>query len=79
MKTPKEKAEELVGKYRRMFYGRKSIPAKKKAIRCALIAVDEIIHVLNSIPDLDVVGNTLTQALIYWWEVRKEMNYYESK
>ena len=67
--TPKEKAKYIVD---RMYYtisnngsymGENSIPHKwEEAKKCALIAVDEIIKVLNS--DINPLVN-------YWYEVKQ--------
>ena len=57
MKTPKEKAKELVEKYdSTLIY----LESKSKAKQCALIAVDEIIK--------EVVLSTM-----YWQEVKQEI------
>ena len=65
--TPKEKAEELVGKYVSLtdgwVYGIKNWEHKKK---CALIAVDEILKVASFYND--------SQAEVtYWEEVKQEI------
>jgi hypothetical protein len=62
--TPKEKAIKLVDRYRVMFYGKFSIPAKNKAKKCALIAVDEIIDLYKS--NWNIKNG-------YWQEVKKEI------
>ena len=62
--TPKQKAKELVNKYLQIYDGR-VIQAKQ----CALIAVDEILNTLYSIP----FGNALDNELIYWEEVKQEI------
>ncbi len=73
--TPKEKAEELVDKYRNSIMSflndrMKDMNAKK----CALIAVDEIINTLNmDIRDLDVRGSVLLDLISYWREVKQEI------
>ena len=69
--TPKEKAKYIVD---RMYYtisnngsymGENSIPHKwEEAKKCELIAVDEIIKVLNS--DINPLVN-------YWYEVKQEI------
>ncbi|WP_353076927.1 hypothetical protein [Flavobacterium sp.] len=43
----KEKAIELIDKFRIISYGKYSIPTKNKAKQCALIAVDTIIFELK--------------------------------
>jgi hypothetical protein len=51
--TPKEKAKELVDKMLESLYDNGSLSFKRilydKAKQCALIAVDEILYVLNEI------------------------------
>lgn len=66
--TPKEKAEELVGKY---YYLVGSLFEQKE---CAKILVDEIINTLNmDIRDVDVRGNILLDLINWWEEVKKEI------
>lgn len=59
---PKEKAEELLDKMT-MEIG------KFNAKQCALIAVEEILNTLYSIP----FGNALDNELEYWEEVKQEI------
>jgi hypothetical protein len=71
--TPKEKAEELIE------YAAETIePIQfgiilernwKSAKQCALIAVDETLNALYSIP----FGNALDNELEYWEEVKQEI------
>jgi len=64
--TPKEKAKELVDKYdNTLTY----LESKSKAKQSALIAVDEILNTLYSIP----FGNALDNELEYWNEVKQEI------
>jgi hypothetical protein len=67
--TPQEKAKQLYGK----FYG---IPLYIKTVKeCCHIAVDEIIQTLNNdIKDLDVRGSVLIDLIIYWRQVKEEIN-----
>jgi hypothetical protein len=67
--TPQEKAKQLYGKY----YG---IPLYIKTVKeCCHIAVDEIIQTLNNdIKDLDVRGSVLIDLIIYWKQVKQEIN-----
>lgn len=67
--TPKEKAQQLYLKY----YG---IPLYVKTVKeCCHIAVDEIIQTLNyDIRDLDVRGSVLIDLIIYWRDVKEEIN-----
>ncbi len=73
--TPKEKAEELVDKYRNTIMSFLSDNMKDmNAKNCALIAVDEIIGTLNhDIRDLDVRGSVLLDLIKYWQEVKQEL------
>lgn len=79
--TPKDKAKELVDRMyfiisnNGQFTGVHSIPNKfAEAKKCALIAVDEIIETLNyDIKDLDVRGSILIDLIIYWREVKQEI------
>lgn len=80
--TPKEKAFELVDKFRMnvLDYGGSGLNTFK-AIQCALIAVDEILNL-----DLHDVGDyrndqsspndfsTVTWYINYWQEVKQEIN-----
>jgi hypothetical protein len=67
--TPQEKAKQLYGKY----YG---IPLYIKTVKeCCHIAVDQIIETLNNdIKDLDVRGSVLIDLIIYWRQVKEEIN-----
>ena len=77
--TPKEKAKELVNKFRDFADGIDSETdrfspniEKKNAKQCALIAVDEIDRVLQSASTKeDPYVNLL--SLEYWQEVKKEI------
>ena len=68
--TPKEKAQELVGKY---YFQVQTLEQQKQ---CALIAVDEI---LNSSPSLPILGDGGTYgedielSKLYWQEVKQEI------
>jgi hypothetical protein len=66
--TPKEKDKQLYGK----FYG---IPLYIKTVKeCCHITVDEIIETLNyDIKDLDVRGSILIDLIIYWRQVKEEI------
>jgi hypothetical protein len=57
--TPKEKAKELVLKYEEYF---NNIYTNYKAIKCALIAVDEILGFLS-----------YQSHIKYWQEVKQEI------
>ena len=62
---PKEKAEELVRKYKGTFFINMSL---NNAKACALIAVDEILDVITVIYDYD-----FEKLNPYWEEVKKEI------
>ena len=61
--TPKEKAEELMYKYVWIAYSLDKYHQKK----CALIAVDEIIHYLEITLGVD------KEDFEYWYEVKQEI------
>jgi len=69
--TPKDKAEELVTKYRNPFNRKGCIPPTESmfpstAKQCALIAVDEIINSTS--------WQYITNGLDYWNEVKHEIS-----
>ena len=64
--TPKEKAKELVDRFR---IGDRNM--KSKAKQCALICVDEILK--NSL-QLPVLLSTAVSEEIYWEEVKQEID-----
>jgi hypothetical protein len=73
MKTPKEKAKELVYKYD--FLKEIFIPSIHEQKQCALIAVDEIIESNPCFEDYDRGGNFMWNNNIYYWtEVKEEIN-----
>ena len=57
--TPKDKSIELVNKYLQIYDGR-----VKQAKQCALIAVDEILYVVDC----------TSPRYEYWQEVKQEIN-----
>ena len=64
--TPKEKAQELFNKYLEINYH------YYQAKDCALIAVDEILHVLRESHPTELV--VIPMDLIdYWFDVKKEI------
>jgi hypothetical protein len=69
--TPKEKAEELLGKYLAIQFG--DFPTTD-AKQCALIAVDEIINsnYKNTLNDLGY-RYTVNELNDYWHEVKQEI------
>ena len=77
--TPKEKANELVNSFRIILMNEDTdcgneILCTLISIKCALIAVDEIIKTLNEdIKDINVVGNILLDLIDYWQQVKQEI------
>lgn len=57
------KVNELIEKYKIMFYGRNSLPAKRKAIKCALIVCDEMLNEGKMI----YAGNGIEDANYKFW------------
>lgn len=66
--TPKEKAEELVNKFRIVSYGKYSLPTKNNAKKCALIAVNEILEE-HRFDDSDYANRKFK----FWQEVKQEI------
>ena len=70
--TPKEKAVELVNKFRLS----KAI-TESYAKQCALIAVDEILNTLKVFPEKDTtsrsVVNFSVSRIMYWVQVKQEI------
>ena len=83
--TPKQKAEELVEKFKPHShfwvhdFGRKKdydIEQLENAVKCALIAVDEIINSSPSLPIISDVGNfvnDIEESTEFWKEVKQEL------
>jgi hypothetical protein len=74
MITPKEKALELVEKYKEhswvsSVYGYEISSNIESAKQCALIACDEVIEYLTSSSDIMISVN----ALEYWQQVKNEI------
>jgi hypothetical protein len=72
--TPKEKAEELVDKFEVSFAGIISNDEDWETLakQCALIAVDDILHVLNKI--IEITGSSFVfDQIQYYQEVKKEI------
>lgn len=82
METSKEKAKELVDKYRKYvddgrhngFYSGEITFNNQK--QCALIAVDEIIR---AIPDASDNDSPYNDELLWWKEVRHEIEQFKNK
>ena len=68
-KLPKEKAKELVLKYLRINNNTKEWFNLHIAKQCALIAVDEILYILNVSLDFK-----MNKSIKYWLEVGEEIN-----
>jgi hypothetical protein len=75
--TPKEKAEELVHKFKKYSYYPKTNndmlfvnELNNNAQQCALIAVDEI---LSDYKNYLLHENTAYKGLMYWKEVKQEI------
>ena len=83
--TPKQKAKELVEKFKPYShfwahdFGRKKdydIEQLENAVECALIAVDEIINSSPSLPILSDAGNfvnDIEESTEFWKEVKEEL------
>jgi hypothetical protein len=75
--TPKEKAKELVDKFRKEFDWVESdyaIDLYRDTRQCALIVVDEIIELCEFDVIYDVLNQRYMDKLNYWDEVRQEIN-----
>jgi len=75
--VPKEKAEELVSRYRKEIlkgkYRIHGFVIEELAEECALIAVDEILYAL-SVPPIQNKGHLLYDGQIdYWLKVKEEI------
>lgn len=72
--TPKEKAEQLIGKYFDTFVNDEeeyySGTAWRLSKKCALIAVDEI---MKAIPDASDDDSPYNHELVYWQDVKQEI------
>jgi hypothetical protein len=71
MMTPKEKAEELVGKYYVTIYH--TIHQQQKAKECALIAVNEMIEIRNEIINTLKLGALDIEVIAFLEEVKQEI------
>jgi hypothetical protein len=68
--TPTEKAEEIVFKYEKYLYGYFTTDEEyARCVECALIAVDEILDLIDTIYDYD--RESLNP---YWQEVKQEID-----
>jgi hypothetical protein len=73
--TPKEKAEDLL--YQMRYNHMSGTLTKKKAKRCASIAVDEIIDASPTNPlkssYIELYSDMVDECIEYWQEVKKEI------
>jgi len=82
----KAKAEELVEKFYKETSEDMPIPTKEQVIsfhlypvymeqakECALICVDEILHVLNGCSS-NLITHQVKSKINYYWEVKQEIN-----
>jgi hypothetical protein len=79
--TPKEKAKQLVDEYLVYVEAHSSTFQLENAKTCAIITVDEII---NALAEYDGRNNTyelqnMDRDFNYWHEVKKEIEYYDTK
>ena len=73
MKIAKDKARELIDMFLDINKFVNPNWRKENAKQCALICVDEIIDVLQNIPDIYCKGNIILDAIQYWEEVKQEI------
>lgn len=73
--TPKEKAKELIEKYCQILFDDVQIVNISSPIRCALIAVDEIINSFNAFMDSrkNFRHELEIDAERYWQKVKEEI------
>lgn len=72
--TPKEKAEELAGKYWDLNYGWDGVTKDAWASEGALIAVDEILNDYSYIQNVrNANSNQIHSQRVYWQEVKQEI------
>jgi hypothetical protein len=73
--TPKEKAKEIVERYKPLTYFDK-MEFKERYIECALIAVGEILSSFDSFMDSrrNMRHELEIEAERYWQQVKKEIN-----
>ncbi|WP_296683527.1 hypothetical protein [Flavobacterium sp.] len=73
--TPKEKAIELVNKFKHNLFDKRNVKIyTEDAIECALIVVDEIIKQWEYIDTyLSNMNGELNPNLKYWYEVKQEI------
>jgi hypothetical protein len=73
--TPKEKAEEILGRFTEVKYKGKVALLSWSAIKqCALICVDEITKALENEMEKSGIAFELTEDCYYWLKVKAEIN-----
>jgi hypothetical protein len=77
MTAAKKKADELVEKFKKFMYPFHDEVAKRQSIKCALIAVEEILGSAPGIPGDDdnwaIIGADQSMAKKFWQEVKQEL------
>jgi hypothetical protein len=72
MKSPKEKAKELVDRFRNVDYLKDYEGMDEElAKQCALILVDEIINCDNNF--IRILKHEATSGKVYWQQVKQEI------
>ena len=65
--TPKEKAKELIDRFSLV-----GLQQRNEGVQCALIAVEEILHVLNKI--IEITGSSFVfDEIQYYQQVKQEI------
>ena len=69
--TPKEKANELIEEYLSLNdnFNKPIVTDEQDAVKCAIVAVDEIIENLHWLED----SINFDKAVTYWQSVKKEL------
>jgi len=62
--TPKEKAEEIVGRFTSF---------TDEDIYCSLVCVDEILKLKHYLPKQELTARVATNSFEYWQEVKEEI------
>ena len=65
--TPKEKAKQIYDKINPYSH------CKTDTYKLSYLLIDEIIKALESLPDLQIVGNILLDNIVFWQEVKQEI------
>ena len=71
MKTPEQKAKELIEEYLSLNdnFNKPIVTDEQDAVKCAIIAVDEMIEILKT----DYESERLVYTLYYWQSVKTEL------